>query len=210
MVALIERIRDVAIDHYSTERKLLLRREVSEHRDAPDVGELLDLIHLALDSRAQRRVIRDGDRVLVVLRHLERLPELLELRRRIGGLIRGADLLVDRRDGVLGGLELLASVERVDEATSDAYFHSRPRGSRISALASPQSAVIGDRETLEGKVRELELRFGEGDIPRPDFWGGYRLVAHTIEIWQGRANRLHDRLRYRRAGERWVLERLAP
>mgnify|MGYP002636829301 CR=1 FL=1 len=102
-------------------------------------------------------------------------------------------------------------VEKVDAATSDAYFASRPRGSRISAWASPQSQVVPDRPTLDGMAEAAETRFATGDVPRPPFWGGYRLRPEIVEFWQGRARRLHDRLRYRRSADgTWSLERLAP
>lgn len=102
-------------------------------------------------------------------------------------------------------------VEKVDAATSDAYFASRPRGSRISAWASPQSQVVPDRPTLDSMSEAAETRFATEDVPRPPFWGGYRLRPEIVEFWQGRARRLHDRLRYRRSGDgTWSLERLAP
>ncbi len=101
------------------------------------------------------------------------------------------------------------SVERVEHRASDAYFAVRPRGSQIGAWASPQSNVIESRTVLEERAREVEERFA-GEIPRPDFWGGYSLKPLHIEFWQGRRNRLHDRVRYSRAGSRWKIERLAP
>jgi pyridoxamine 5'-phosphate oxidase len=99
-------------------------------------------------------------------------------------------------------------VERVAEAESDAYFASRPRGAQISASVSPQSRVVESRAALEAVAAELEARGGE--LPRPPTWGGFRLAPETYEFWQHRANRLHDRLRYRREGGRWVIERLGP
>jgi pyridoxamine 5'-phosphate oxidase len=102
-------------------------------------------------------------------------------------------------------------VEPVTAAESDAYFHSRPLGSQLGAAASHQSRVIPGREELEKRVAELEKQYQGGEIPRPDYWGGYRVVPEVIEFWQGRPNRLHDRLRYRRNGEdRWIIERLSP
>jgi pyridoxamine 5'-phosphate oxidase len=95
---------------------------------------------------------------------------------------------------------------------SDAYFAGRPRGSQIAAIASEQSRVIVDRETLERRVRELEGRYPEGtEVPRPDDWGGFRVMPHRIEFWQGRTSRLHDRIRYTAVGSgSWTIDRLQP
>ena len=101
------------------------------------------------------------------------------------------------------------TVERVSADESAAYFRSRPRGAQLSAWASRQSQVIPSREDLVRRRADLAARFG-GDIPVPDFWGGFRLVPETVEFWQGRPDRLHDRLQYRRGDDGWVLERLSP
>jgi pyridoxamine 5'-phosphate oxidase len=101
-------------------------------------------------------------------------------------------------------------IERVDDAEADAYFATRPRGSQIGAWASAQSTVVADRAALDAAEREMAARFADGPVPRPPFWGGYRLVPTRVEFWQGRINRLHDRLRYTRRGDHWDLERLAP
>ena len=102
-------------------------------------------------------------------------------------------------------------VERVGTAEADAYYASRPRGSRLGAWASPQSAEIPDRSPLDERLAGAEARFAGGDVPRPDFWGGYRVVPDAVEFWQGRPSRLHDRFLYRlgAAGD-WQPSRLAP
>jgi pyridoxamine 5'-phosphate oxidase len=101
-------------------------------------------------------------------------------------------------------------VEPLDGAESDAYFASRPRGSQLGAWASDQSAVLASREALEETYREIERRFEGQEVPRPPFWGGYRLVPARIEFWFGRPDRLHDRLLYVRHGTAWRIERLYP
>lgn len=100
-------------------------------------------------------------------------------------------------------------VQRLGTEASDAYFSVRPRGSRIGAWASPQSSVIESREVLKARAREVEERFN-GDVPRPDFWGGFLLEPQRVEFWQGRPNRLHDRIRYSLNEADWKIERLAP
>jgi pyridoxamine 5'-phosphate oxidase len=103
------------------------------------------------------------------------------------------------------------AVTRLSQAESEPYFHSRPHGSQIGAWASRQSSVIGSRAVVEEAYARLGRRWPEGTaVPMPDFWGGYRLVPDLVEFWQGRVNRLHDRLRYRRDGAHWLVERLSP
>ncbi|GMV54130.1 MAG: pyridoxamine 5'-phosphate oxidase [Chlorobi bacterium] len=101
-------------------------------------------------------------------------------------------------------------VEKSTAEESTAYFDSRPRDSRIGAHASAQSSVIQSREELDEHYALLHARFDQQDIPRPDTWGGFRVIPHTIEFWQGRPSRLHDRLRFRKQNDDWLLERLSP
>jgi len=103
------------------------------------------------------------------------------------------------------------NVEWTTEAESDAYFRTRPRGHQLSAWASSQSEVISDREFLEREMAELTARYADKEVPRPPHWGGYRVVPDTIEFWQGRPSRLHDRLLYRRQPDgSWLIQRLSP
>jgi pyridoxamine 5'-phosphate oxidase len=104
---------------------------------------------------------------------------------------------------------VVGRVDRVDRAESEAYFATRPRTAQLGAWASPQSRVLADRSALDEAYGEAERRF-PGGVPAPEHWGGLRLVPSTVEFWQGRGGRLHDRLRYRSAGDDWVVERLAP
>jgi pyridoxamine 5'-phosphate oxidase len=108
-------------------------------------------------------------------------------------------------------VRIMGVVEKISAQESDEYFDSRPEGSRISGMISPQSSVIKNREWLEEKVNSATLQLTGKHIPRPDYWGGYRVKPAIIEFWQGRSNRLHDRLQYSLTenGE-WKIERLAP
>ena len=102
------------------------------------------------------------------------------------------------------------AVERVTRAETEEYFASRPRGSQLGAWASPQSSVLPDRAAVEAGLAAAQERFGDGEVPAPAHWGGFRVLPETVEFWQGRSSRLHDRLRYRCDGGNWVVERLAP
>ena len=107
-------------------------------------------------------------------------------------------------------VRVTGTATRVAAAASDDYFASRPLDSQIGAWASPQSRVIPSRDVLEQAIVQNAARFAEGPVPRPPQWGGYAVAPETIEFWQGRPNRVHDRLRYRRAGAAWAIDRLAP
>jgi len=130
---------------------------------------------------------------------------------------KGIELAANPRAALVfwwGELERQVRVEGTVSTTSreesEAYFHSRPPGSQLSAAASPQSRVIEGRAVLERRVAQLATGSTDGEVPLPEFWGGYRLAHEVVEFWQGRPNRLHDRLRYRRVGDAWRIERLAP
>ena len=108
-------------------------------------------------------------------------------------------------------VRLTGRVNQVSEEESDCYFRSRPVGSRLATLASSQSEIIPGRSVLEDRFKQLAEKYRGKDVPRPPNWGGYRLLLNSIEFWQGRPNRLHDRLRYiRQANGDWLIERLAP
>ena len=108
-------------------------------------------------------------------------------------------------------VKLRGTVEAVAPSESDAYFASRPRQSQLGAWASPQSQVLADRAELEARLAAAVARFGDGVIPRPAHWGGWRIVPDVVEFWQGRPSRLHDRICYRRGADgAWTIERLAP
>jgi pyridoxamine 5'-phosphate oxidase len=107
-------------------------------------------------------------------------------------------------------VRVAGAVEKLSKEDSAEYFHSRPRDSQIGAWTSPQSSIIPDRDILESTRAQLVGKFEGKTIPLPPFWGGYRVIPHTIEFWQGRPSRLHDRFRYTRVDDGWQIDRLAP
>ena len=130
---------------------------------------------------------------------------------------KGRELEENPRAALLfywGELERQVRIEgavfRVSKDESDAYYASRPRGSRLGAWASEQSRVVEGREVLESRVGDLEAEYAGREVPRPVFWGGYRVEPEVAEFWQGRENRLHDRIVYRRGDGGWEAERLQP
>jgi pyridoxamine 5'-phosphate oxidase len=130
---------------------------------------------------------------------------------------KGAELDLNSRAAMLlywntlhRQVRIEGTVEKLSRQESEEYFHTRPRGSQIGAWASNQSSVLTGRAELDERFEELQARFEGTEVPLPPYWGGYRLVPERFEFWQGRANRLHDRLRYTRAEQGWILERLAP
>ena len=112
--------------------------------------------------------------------------------------------VLERQVRVEGGAARLSAQE------NDDYFATRPRPSQLGAWASPQSEVVPDRPSLDARYAAILDRFGDGDVPRPENWGGYRVLPDLVEFWQGRTGRMHDRLRYRRTPTGWLTERLAP
>jgi len=129
---------------------------------------------------------------------------------------KGRDLEANPRAALTFGwieqerqVRIEGAVTPMPRAAVEDYFRTRPRGSRLGAWASDQSDVIPNRALLETRLAEAEIRF-PGEVPPPPAWGGYRLAPQRIEFWQGRTNRLHDRLRYRKDGAAWIIERLAP
>jgi len=166
----------------------------------------MTLSTVGLDGAPDGRVVlvRGADaRGLAFYTHLESAKSA-QLAARAAAAATFAWLALHRQVRVRG------AVERVPDAEADAYFATRPRGSQIGAWSSPQSRVIADRAALEAMVAETERRFAGVDVPRPQHWGGWRLVPAEWEFWQGRPSRLHDRVRYVRADGSWRRERIAP
>jgi pyridoxamine 5'-phosphate oxidase len=107
-------------------------------------------------------------------------------------------------------VKISGAVEKVSALESIKYFASRPKESQLGAWASSQSSVLSSRQILLSQFESMKTKFGKGEIPLPDFWGGYRVVPRTIEFWQGRENRLHDRFVYKKEKDKWLISRLAP
>ncbi|MEV4558658.1 pyridoxamine 5'-phosphate oxidase [Kitasatospora sp. NPDC049285] len=134
------------------------------------------------------------------------------------GSRKGADLAANPNASLLFPWIALARqvvvsgrVEKVGRDETAAYFRTRPHGSQLGAWASEQSSPVADREVLERRYADLAARYPEGEgVPVPPFWGGYRVIPHTVEFWQGRENRLHDRLRFLAEADGWRVERLCP
>jgi pyridoxamine 5'-phosphate oxidase len=111
---------------------------------------------------------------------------------------------LDRQIKIIGGVEKVSSLESIK------YFATRPKDSQIGAWASKQSTIISSRDILQNQFESMKRKFSSGEVPLPDFWGGYRVIPRTIEFWQGRESRLHDRFIYRRIEDNWTVSRLSP
>ena len=107
-------------------------------------------------------------------------------------------------------IKIVGSVEKVSSLESIKYFASRPKDSQIGAWASKQSTTISSRDILQSQFESMKQKFSSGEVPLPDFWGGYRVIPRTIEFWQGRESRLHDRFVYQRSEDGWTISRLSP
>ena len=178
-------------------------------RDAIDAGlPLANAMTLATvsaqgtpDARAVLLKGVDGGGFVFYTNYLSRKGRQLDANR--------AACLVFLWSAIERQVRIEGTVEKIDAAESDAYFASRPLGARIAAWASAQSEPVADRAALERSLQQMKERHGDHP-PRPPHWGGYRLTPSALEFWQGRENRLHDRLLYRRAQGAWTIERLAP
>ena len=213
---LVEPTRDVALLRDADDRGALLEEDLAptwheqferwyaEAQAEPRVGEATAMVVSTAGEHgpSSRTVLLKGAdaRGLVFFTNL-RSRKGRELRASGRASLLFPWLALERQVIVTGAVELLAPQD------NDAYFASRPHGSQLSAAASPQSEVVASRAWLEHRRAELEAA---GEVARPEHWGGVRVVPDGVEFWQGRADRLHDRLRFRRDGDAWVVERLAP
>lgn len=184
-----------------------LRAWLDEALAAEDVAEPTAMALATVDERGRPSVrtvlLKRLDHGLVFVTHLGSRKS-----RQLAANPHAALLL--RWDVLERQVEATGVAERIPDAEADALFAARPREARIAAWASHQSEAVADRAALERAFAEAAARFDGADVPRPDSWGGWRVVPHEVELWQGRPNRLHDRLRYRRDGGGWTRERLSP
>jgi pyridoxamine 5'-phosphate oxidase len=197
----------IDLDRLPTE-PLPLWRDWLRDAEAAEVAEINAMIVSTVDADgtpSSRTVLckgADGDGFVFFTNYNSRKAEAITADARVSLLFPWHPL---SRQVIVGGV-----AERVSQAESEAYFASRPRGSQISACASAQSSVIADREALEQRVAELERTYDGRDVPCPPQWGGFLVRPQTVEFWQGRRDRLHDRIRYRAQGSGWQVERLSP
>jgi pyridoxamine 5'-phosphate oxidase len=176
--------------------------------EAAEVAEINAMIVSTVDADgtpSSRTVLckgADGDGFVFFTNYGSRKGEAITADARVSLLFPWHPL---SRQVIVSGI-----AERVSRAESEAYFASRPRGSQISACASAQSSVIADRDVLEQRVAELERTYDGREVPCPPQWGGFLVRPQTVEFWQGRRDRLHDRIRYRAQDDGWQVERLSP
>jgi pyridoxamine 5'-phosphate oxidase len=178
--------------------------------DTPDDPNAMVLVTVDPDGRPSARTVLlkgvdDSGAFVFFTNYESRKARAIASESRVALLFSW--VVVGRQYAIEGRAEQLSAAE------SDSYWETRPRGSQLGALASPQSSVVASRQELEDRYDAVESRLAGKPIARPDHWGGYRVVPDVIELWQGRENRLHDRFRYRRdasSPSRWLLERLAP
>ncbi len=177
-----------------------------EAADSPDVADSMTLATATPDGRPSARmvILRGFDaRGFVFFTNYES-PKARDLAENP----RAA--LVFNWPELRRQVRVTGPAERIPREESESYFAERPPGHRLAAWASPQSEAVADRAAIQRMFEEASARFPEDDAPLPPFWGGFRVVPEAIEFWQGRENRLHDRVRYTRDGDRWMIERLAP
>jgi pyridoxamine 5'-phosphate oxidase len=190
------------------ERPIELWRRWLDDAQACGIAEINAMIVSTVDgdgAPSSRTVLckgADDDGFVFFTNYLSRKGQALAHEPRVSLLFPWHQI---SRQVIVGG-----TVVPVSRAESEAYFASRPRGAQLSAWASEQSESIDSREWLEHRVRDLAAEYADREIPCPPHWGGYRVTASSIEFWQGRSDRLHDRLRYVAAADGWVVQRLAP
>lgn len=187
-----------------------MRQLAAWYRAAEEAGvaepNAMTLVTVSEDGAPDGRVVLarglDDEGIVFYTNHDSAKGRQLRLRHDVAAVFAWLDL--HRQVRVRG------VARRVDDSVSDAYFAGRPRASQLGAWASPQSQVIDAREELDRRLADVAERFAGGEVPRPPNWGGYLIRPESVEFWQGRPSRLHDRFLYERAERGWVVRRLAP
>ncbi len=197
------------LEHLTDDPQDLMKQWLQAAIEAPEVAEANTFYLATVDEKGQPTVRT------ILLKGLE-----------MGGLVfysnynsrKGREIEQNPKAAILffwqdlqRQVRIEGKIQKIDPNVSTQYFQSRPRGSQIGAWASPQSQVIPDRDILDNRVHEIETQYQNLEhLPKPPHWGGYILMPHYYEFWQGRANRLHDRFAYTKSGDQWKIERLAP